>query len=157
MRTPFKPSQERGEHTAGTWNTAPPTPHPLTSLPISPTIIARLWLHLLSVLHQPISPPLHNPRAGSMTGCWARVIRAGWYRQRTQRPLMLMFSPPGRIFLAHLEWERTSINMATWQGVGEAAARSDPGPQSASFLFFFFYIYILLSREVACCWSTQDN
>lgn len=134
MRTPFNPSQEWREHTAGTWNKYTSLFFlsrytSLTSPTISPAIIAWLWLHLLSVLHH----ALYNPCAGSMTGCWATVIRAGWYRQRTQRPLM--FPPPGQIFLAHLEWARTGINMvATWRGVRDAQSQSAtvPGPQQGN-------------------------
>lgn len=98
---------------------------------------------------------LHNPCAGSMTGCWAPVIRAGWYRQRTQRPLMLMFPPPGQIFLAHLEWERTGINMATWRGAWEAVAQSEsatnPGPQWGNQLLFLLLLLFLPSPSSSIC------
>ena len=152
MRTPFKPSQEWREHTAGTWNTAHThthtplflplnpltTPPSLTSPTISPAIIAWLWLRLLAVLHHSISPSFHNPCAVSMTGCRATVIRAGWYRQRTLCPLMLMFPTPGQIFLAHLGWEGTGINMATLAGCLRGSiracsrSRASGGPSSSS-------------------------
>lgn len=95
---------------------------------------------------------LNNPCAGSMTGCWATVIRAGWYRQRTQRPLMLMFPPPGQIFLAHLEWGRTGINMATWRGSREAVAQSgsatDPVPQQGYRRLLLFLLFNLSSSQL---------
>lgn len=95
---------------------------------------------------------LHRPCAVSMTGCWATVIRAGWYRQRTQRPLM--FSPPGQIFLAHLEWERTGINMATWQSAWEAVVQSEPATDTRTqegnqlFLSVSLLLYLLNSWTV---------
>lgn len=119
------------------------------------------WYNCMTVPPFPFSftsfylTALHNPCAGSMTGCWAPVIRAGWYRQRTQRPLMLMFPPPGQIFLAHLEWERTGINMATWRGAWEAVAQSEsatnPGPQRGNQLLFLLLLLFLPSPSSSIC------
>lgn len=132
---------------------------PLLSLPLhhtaksylTPSLPAVIAWHLLPVLHHYLTA-LNNLCTGSMTECRATVIRAGSYGQRTRRPLMLMFSPPGQIFLAHLVWERTSINMATWRvarehlaqsGCNKSRARKKKG--SSSFIFSCFLCY------VKCC------